>query len=148
MNHKRRVYVVASFIAIFGLAQEPAKPAQGDPMTTTWSTNGEWNGRFWKTLTRDERSIFLLGYCAAVERVTIVVSDNFERHKEMSKDFWAVGLTIEEVRSAVDKFYESSENGPISIPSALYVVSKRADGADEESIQKIISGLRARAHRN
>jgi len=50
-------------------------------------------------------------------------------------------MTLDEIAASLDRFYQAPENGPITIASALEVISLRASGADEATVQKMISGL-------
>jgi hypothetical protein len=63
----------------------------------------------------------------------------------MMKAIWPLSLQPEETLSALDKFFEIPENGPIAVNNALYVVSLRADGTDEPAIEKEVREFRARA---
>jgi hypothetical protein len=85
----------------------------------------------------------MLGYEDAVRHVTTAVAivDN-PKFLDMLKLAVPEHLTGAEVQSALDRFYNTPENGPIGIPYALMVVSMRSSGADDAAIQKLITELR------
>ena len=127
-------------------AQAASQLSDSTGVTSSWKTGGAWNGRFWRQLNADEKRVFLFGYTDGVEQVTIAASGgSFERYKQVNKLFWARALTIDEVRSALNGFYDTPENSPISISSAIGVISKRSEGASETELQKDIADLRARS---
>jgi hypothetical protein len=127
-------------------AQTAAPQSATSEVLSTRKTGGAWNGRFWKQLSAEEKRVFLFGYSDGVEQVTIAAgAGSFERYKQINKMFWASALTIDEVRSALNVFYETPENSPISISNAIYLISKRSEGASEAELQKEIADLRARA---
>jgi hypothetical protein len=64
-----------------------------------------------------------------------------EAIERLRKQLFPLSLTLDEVAASLDRFYESPEKGPITIASALEVISLRASGADESAVQKIISDL-------
>ena len=136
-------------LALVVCAQAQTPPAkQSDSLIATWKTSGQWNGRFWRTLSETDKNIFLFGYSNAVDMVTIATSEEFSIQQEKSNLFWPRGLTVAEVRTSLDKIYETPENGPIGICTALYLISKRVMGIDETTIQKMIVDARARATKN
>jgi hypothetical protein len=59
----------------------------------------------------------------------------------LKKQLFPTTLTIDEVSASLDRFYTVPENGPITVASALEVISFRASGADEAAVQKMISDL-------
>ncbi|MBZ5677116.1 MAG: hypothetical protein LAP61_22965 [Acidobacteriia bacterium] len=125
-----------------------------DPVTSSWKTGGSWNGRFWRTLDANEKGIFLFAHSDAVRYVTIASTiatdstpDGYEHFKLLNKVLWPQSLTIGEVLAALDLFYVTPENRPISIPNAVCVIAERSSGADEATVQKNITDLRAEAGR-
>jgi hypothetical protein len=149
MNYRTgmKLSLLAIALTLCGWGQTPNAPEK-DPVVATWQTGQMWNGRFWRKLNENEKNIFLFGFSSAVEVVTIALTPNFERYKNTSKAFWPRNLTIAEVHSSLDRFYDAAENGPIPISNAIYVIAERAGGTDEESVQKIITDLRAKASKN
>jgi hypothetical protein len=106
-----------------------------------------WNGRFWRNLAlvgEDAQSAFVLGYVAGVQDTTlgIGVSLNFD-YKAMTKIFIPTSMTTGELITALNRFYEPPENGPITIPAAMKIITQRASGADDATIQKAIADQRA-----
>jgi len=131
-----------------GAVGQSAKPVEKtDSAVSTWRTAGWWNGRLWKTLSASERITFLAGYSDATRIVATAASPSFERFDKLERDFWPGSLTLAEVCSALDRFYETPENGPISIWDAITVIARRSSGTDEATLQKAINELRAQAGR-
>jgi hypothetical protein len=90
----------------------------------------------------DEKLEYLMGFREAAS-VVIIVAVKPELDDEAFKDFWPARLTNREVIEALDRFYDTPENRPISIANALTIVAKRAAGVDEPTVQKLIESLRA-----
>ncbi len=103
------------------------------------------NGRYWKAITGNEKIAFVLAYGDAIDQIALKTSDNFDRYKAVMKPFWPGSLTGNEIVSALDNFYVMPENGPIAVSSALEIIAQRTFGADEATIQKAITELRAAA---
>jgi hypothetical protein len=146
MQKQFRTALVFVLGAILLSAQNAAPQNPSAEVTSTWKTTGSWNGRFWKHLSPEERIMFLLGYESGVEEVAIPSAGSFERFNELYKLFWAKALTFVEVRAALNAFYETPENGSISIHNAIHLISKRSEGATEADIQEEIADLRKRAN--
>ena len=145
MNHGPKILLLAITVSAFGLSQAQPSSAKDDSVLSTWRTAQMWNGRFWRTLTESQKNMFLFGYSNGVDTMSMLAAGrDFEKYKSIQKTFWARNLTVEEVRTSLDRIYDTPENGPIGIPNAIYVISMRSEGADEESIQKEIAELRAR----
>src|ERR1019366_3925064 len=109
-------------------------------------TAGNWNGRFWRSLDHDGKIVFVLAYGSAVQEVTIAQSGGkLDRYKELIKPFWPTGLTGAEIVLALDRFYDTPENGPITISGAIEVIAQRAYGANDAAIEKTIDELRSKA---
>ena len=122
-------------------------PAQSQSETSkTWQTGiGMWNGRFWKTLADNQKLIFVFGYSNGANFVVLKTTTNFPDYKEASATLWPSTLTYEEIKLALDRFYDTPENGPVSISGALQVIAARAKGTSEDLIQKFVVELRAAA---
>ena len=71
----------------------------------------------------------------------------FERYREINNKYWARALSVVEVHTALDTFYEIPENAPIAIFDAIHVIAKRSQGAGEAELQKLTADLRARANK-
>jgi hypothetical protein len=111
------------------------------------TTNTMFNGRAWKGMTKSERKPFLVGYINGViygsicalsdgQPVTAARVDSLDRLK---KQLFPSTMTLDEILASLDRFYDPPENAPIAIPSALEIISTRASGVDESTIQKLIS---------
>ncbi len=114
------------------------------------TTNGLANGRLWKSVnTASEKKGFLVGYLNGVtysavsalggsQPITTATADSIDH---FTKQLFPSSLTLDEISTSLDRFYNPPENGPITIASALEVISARASGADESVVQKMISDL-------
>jgi hypothetical protein len=122
-----------SFAAFPALGQNPS-PA---PMVT----KGFYNGRFWKSLDSSSKLTFLAGYNNAATMQATLHAGNFENFKRITEEMLPSTLSGNEVSAALDRFYATPENAPIGIAWALIAISKRASGADEETIRIMISGF-------
>jgi hypothetical protein len=138
------------FLSILVLAvslwgQEPATRPQTSKVVDTWTTAGEANGRFWRTLDKDGKLGLVVGYADGVKQILALVSQgDFELFKKLQRPVLSP-LTHEEVISALDRIYETPENRPISIAVAMTAVAARANGTPESEVQRKIEDLRARA---
>lgn len=52
-------------------------------------------------------------------------------------------LTPAEIIMALNRFYDTPENGIISLPAAFKIIAQRVNGADDQTIQKAIADIRA-----
>jgi hypothetical protein len=119
---------------------------KSDSEIATWKTGGDWNGRFWKFLDHNDKGVFLIGYSSGQDALAIVMGQgDFERYKRASSVYWARTLTPAEISLALDQFYLQPENAPIEIKNAIHCISERAEGADEQVLQKEICDLRSQA---
>lgn len=110
-----KVYFLATALTVCGWAQDSKSTAQSDPVAA-WKTEGLFNGRFWRAAESQHKSTFLMGYRDAVMvAATIAYQSSFEGFDKLTKVCWPDKLTIGEVQSALDRFYEIPENGPIGI---------------------------------
>src|ERR1700733_8774255 len=116
----------------------------------TTTTNGLANGRLWKSIqTNSAKSGFLFGYSNGVTYGALsalfdgqpVTAERADSIDHLQKRLFPSTMTLEEVAASLDSFYDPPENAPITIASALEVISARASGADESTIRRIISGL-------
>jgi len=138
---KLRRYSVTLMIALCCWAQTPGGPTQRE----TWQTGTLMNGRFWKTLDDGEKLAFVVGYANAIDFVSYKATSTFPDYRSFNGKFWPSSLIYGEVKSALDRFYETPENGQIAVAPALQVVAARSTGTDEEAVQKLIVALRAAA---
>ena len=112
------------------------------------TTSGLANGRLWKSVsTTSEKKGFLVGYLNGILYGTISAFGDVQSSvatnsaNRLKKQLFPTTLTLDEVSASLDRFYAAPENGPITIASALEVISFRASGADEAAVQKMISDL-------
>jgi hypothetical protein len=110
--------LVAFFLlcsAVMLKAQDVSPQSDPSGVAPAWKTAGTFNGRFWNQLSPYEKWVFLFGYSTGVEQVSVLAGEgSFDRYKKVSKLFWARALTVDEVRSALNGFYETPENAPIA----------------------------------
>jgi hypothetical protein len=112
-------------------------------MPETWRTMGYSNGRYWATMNEDKKLAFVVGYVEAVKFTTaITMDDNVKIERQFEILTGPENLTYAEIIKAIDQFYESPLNGPISIGGAFMVMSMQARGKDQVEIQKFISESR------
>jgi hypothetical protein len=140
-----KISLLLIFLTVCGWGQSSSVRTEG---SNRLLTDGFSNGRAWNAmavnnkLTIDEKLEFLMGFREAASVVIITVVKP-ELYDEVFKDFWPSSLTNREIIDALNRFYDTPENRPISIANALTVVAKRAAGVDETTIQKLIEDLRA-----
>lgn len=139
-----RLIVFAVMLAAPGWGQILGGAEPGS-VASTWRTGGSWNGRLWKKLDANAQIVFLAAYSNAVQQVTITVTDDFQHFSKLSDTFWPRGLGTSEVGAALDVFYGTPENAPISIANAIGVIALRSSGMDDVHLDKTIADLRARA---
>ena len=139
---KRTILCIALAVSAAGQS-----PRTNPDITATWKTAGMWNGRFWKNLaivSEDAQSSFVLGYAAAVEDTVIGMGVSLNAdYKPIIKLLIPSKLTPGEIITALNRFYDTPENGPITIPGAMKIIAQRANGADDATIQKAIADQRA-----
>jgi hypothetical protein len=124
----------------------PAPPTV-DSTLESWKTKGDWNGRFWRSFDEEGKGAFLFGYTQAANHVLEMSAGSFEKYQDSLPLFLPPGLTVQEILTSLDTFYETPENRQIAIIGAISVVSQRARGLSEETVQKYINKLRAAASR-
>jgi hypothetical protein len=103
------------------------------------------NGRWWKSSSEAEKIGYVLGYENTVEYLFYTLGVThlpFERFKDFQAAYLCK-LKMSEMANALDRFYETPENGPIDVVLAIAVITKRANGTDESKIQKMIEDFRA-----
>lgn len=145
MNYRTwpRLLLLVLSLGVCGPAQDSIK--ESDPSTATLKTAGSWNGRFWRTLTEDQKITFLLGYSEGVLVAAMAESSDFEHYRKVSDRLWPRALTVREVRDSLDQIYATPENGPIGLPNAVFIVVQRTNGVDEQTLQKKLADMRASA---
>jgi ABC-type tungstate transport system substrate-binding protein len=94
--------VLCIALAIGAFAQTAQSTVE---IAATMKTGGNWNGRFWKELGANDKTVFVLAYGSAVTNVSIAMSGgNMDRYKKISSVFWPNALTGTEVVSALNNF--------------------------------------------
>lgn len=77
---------------------------------------------------------YLFAYSDAVTMVALMAG--LPNDRGVTKICWPAGLVIMEVRSALDRFYDSPENGLIAIASALMESRNESRGRTKSKFRK------------
>jgi hypothetical protein len=105
------------------------------------------NGRWWKSASAAEKIGYVLGYDNTVSLLFYTLGVThlpFEQFKHFQAVYLSK-LTMTERATALDRFYETPENGLIEVVLAIGVINERANGTDESKVQKMIEDPRAGA---
>lgn len=130
------ILVLASYGAVCAHAQEAP--------SREWRTGFSWNGRFWKASMPFAKTGFLLGYEQALVYMGARQFAEYSKFEEFKKHLYPA-LTISETESAMDRFYEMPENGPIGVNEALHIIAERVNGGSVEEIEKLTADARKSA---
>ncbi len=87
---------------------------------------------------------FLVGYEQALVYTGLVTGVEYSKSEEFKRQLYPA-LTIDEVESAVDRFYETPENGPIPVSDSLRIIAARANGGSADEIEKLTDASRKSA---
>jgi len=87
---------------------------------------------------------FLLGYEQAFAYRSAMDGMELSKFEELKKRFWPT-LTLNEIESALDRFYDTPENGPVQITDALRVVAAKANGGSADEIEQLAEESRKSA---
>src|ERR1035438_9892271 len=149
------LYLLAFTLTTCGWSQN-TKPLAQD--TGSWeSMIGFSSGRSRKIASESHKSFFLIGYAdglkyalamaAKLDQTTTGAASDVEikRFRLLMRSCWP-GQGVAEVQSALDHFYRTRANLPISIPSALFIIAMRAAGESADDIQKETERQRAISH--
>jgi hypothetical protein len=141
MNYRMGIRITLVMLA-FGIAALSQNPA--DEEAATWKTSNRWNGRFWRGLAKEQKNMFLAGYIDALTLVSEQAPSG-SVGRLTSAFYWPITLTVDEVRTAVDRIYDAPENRPIPIGDIVsFPISMRVAGTEEQLVQKKIYELRAK----
>jgi hypothetical protein len=116
-------------------------------------THDEMNGRHWVQGKMDEiqKAVFLVGYMHGVRYETRLMSLMKDKTaRELARTLgdsmmWPNHLSVGEVQSLLDKFYETPENLSISIPKAIFIVAMKTSGQSNSAIEKMINEFRSQS---
>ena len=97
-------------------------------------TNGTGNGRLWKALTAP---LVREGVIVGIWTAAFFIAPRNEALKYKPSN-----LETKEVIVAVDRFYKEPENLAIAIMDALRVVTLKTNGADPDTVARIVSEMR------
>jgi hypothetical protein len=123
----------------------PQDAVRGTP-DRSWRTGFSWNGRFWKGSMPFVKTGFLLGYEQALVTTGAPQFPEYSKFEEFKKQLYPA-LTMSEIESAVDRFYETPENGPVAVSDALRIIAAKANGGSAEDIEKLTEDSRKSAAR-
>ena len=98
---------------------------------------GLYNGRWWKFLDGPDKVLWLDTYANGV-----VYAAGVTGNADKIKLLLPLQLTFVEVSKSLDTFYETPENAPIPIASALQIVTMKSAGTDQAAIDLQINGFR------
>jgi hypothetical protein len=113
--------------------------------TDEFRTGGSLNGRAWKVMEANTKSLYVIG---ALEGMINVITDTVKNSVDVKlalQVYYPVELKPNEVRDAVDRFFAEPENLLMSVGDALRIISMKARGLPEKEIEAKISIFRATA---
>jgi len=148
----RKFVVVIALLTLPSLAQLTSGQ-QSDSASAR--TGGFCNGRFWNALDDQTKLAWVEAYSNGVTYALLTTAIS-ARGADPSRDQEAVtariqsifpSLTWGEVRKALDRFYDSPENGPIPMPEAVRVLSMKVAGVPQAEIDRRVAHMRQRAIR-
>jgi hypothetical protein len=114
-------------------------------------TGGFCNGRLWNVLDEQTKLAWLEAYSNGVTYALLTTAITTRVNDAPSQVYASVSAKIEsifpsltwvEVRKALDRFYDSPENGPISMPEAVRVLSMKVAGVPQAEIDKRVAYMR------
>lgn len=114
---------------------------QGDEKADT-RTLGKFNGRFWRNLSEEGKTLYVIGFNEGSFRVSLLKSPSLPEFQELHAKVWPQNMTFGEVRDSVDNFYKIPENGRVTVIDALSVVAEKAKGVDAARIEERTEQLR------
>jgi len=110
-------------------------------------TDGNRNGRFWRTITVEQKEGYVIGYSeAATLGVSLGTGVNYDLYGRLIKEMLPQGITYGEVIASLDKLFDIPENGSIAISDGIHLAAERAYGKPEAEIQEELLQIRARAN--
>lgn len=99
-------------------------------------TGGEHNGRYWLELEPSNRTIFVVGFCAAVNAIGGRNVDTF-----LGEGSGTIGETVK----GLDLFYDDPANAAIRIGDAFRVFAMKISGAAPDVLAVKTAALRRAA---
>jgi hypothetical protein len=141
---RRGRLAIALALALSLSANAVAQEASREAPQRSWRTGFSWNGRFWKASMPFVKTGFLLGYEQALVYSGAITGMEYSKFEEFKNQLYPA-LTIDEVESAVDRFYETPENGPIGVNEALRIIAAKANGGSEDAVNKLTEAGRKSA---
>jgi hypothetical protein len=106
-------------------------------------TKGVSNGRFWREMGDDTKLVWLVAYREGLMRAAagFTAPPDANAVSETMRTLYP-RLAYSEIRSALDRFYETPENRPIPIGEGMMAVVMSASGIEQSVIDGFISTLR------
>jgi hypothetical protein len=141
----KNLLLLIALLSVQCMAQDaPGKTAS----LTTMSIS---NGRRWRVLSDEAKVVWLVafrdGLMAAFLTSCYKANDaTTESIASQMRLSYPEKLSYGEVRSALNHFYDTPENGPIPISLAMQVVVESATGVPQSKIDDFISSLRKAAN--
>lgn len=93
-------------------------------------------------MTPNDKDTYLLAYSDANNYAVAASTVGFEEFKKRRALLFPTGMTLAEISTSLDRFFDTPENGVIPIAWGLEAISSRARGDDEATIQRQIEGFR------
>jgi hypothetical protein len=118
---------IISVLLLFALACAP----QTTPPTTT---NGNANGRFWKTRSASEKTVFLIGLHEGLVEAGGKVNTYFPAQ-----------FTYRETIESIDAFYSETENVLIPLIFALPLITMKVNGTQQNVLDRLVADARVYA---
>jgi hypothetical protein len=113
-------------------------PLASAPVTTF----GVSNGRLWKMMDAGTKPVWLRAYLDGLMEAFLLDGSDQKTILTRTQSVTPGTLTYAETITAVDRFYESAENAPIPIATALQVVGLKALGVGQSYIDGFIANMR------
>jgi hypothetical protein len=108
-----------------------------------WETDGYFNGRFWGTMERGQKSGYIQGFGDGVNAMFNASPDSSAAKAKIRDMLLPSGMTYGETVKAIDAFYATPENGRIAIINAMVYVVAKAAGTSAQDLEKWTENQRA-----
>ena len=110
------------------------------------------NGRLWRSIPADGKLFWLMAYHEGLKSALSAsvasepdAANRRGKYASTMKGIYPESLTWREVSNALDRFYNTSENGPIEISMALTIIAMKAVGLEESKIESATKEARRNA---
>jgi hypothetical protein len=145
-----KIALLAVVLVVCGRSQ------RADSQTAWQDSAGSFNGRYWTAIPKaseSDKTTFLMGFVQGLKYAAgladqldalagLPTDDEHKRFHVMMAASWPGNLTVADVISTLDHFYDVPENRDIVIAGALSIAAMRAAGQSESQVQKEIQRYR------